>query len=1217
MGEFVGNVSNNDELCIKALNNLSRPPEIDEPFLEFFKPKPKLRIKSKSRGKSLDSSDVARASTSAFGEEVGNGELSGSYNIRNSFSTSRSELNTLDEGHDMESYIRDNRSIRRVRSEVGRLNRDNESTKAENLLSSILILPEKIGKKSDPRSEVRKRKLSNNGNSGVPMKDEFLSVVTPISPYVISPKSNNFNYSNTNVHNKDLTEKNIDLLKSLIEIKDKELTNLNTSYSYEKSELKLEIIRLKKIIKDSEESHLLLKKEVLEKEEALAESIRNYEKLEFDFSSTKQSLEIMLEAERNANQHLKQELMEKSMQESSFGYLGENSMMELQSYKMKYFEAMKKLQRLETEMVLSRAKGFIHGENRELLSNDSVPIFVGPSGATQPVFEYILHNLQASLEVCLNIKEEDIEEACKNTDVIQLVSENSLLQESLLKLREELEIEKNKSIVANIRHLTQKPILISSCTNTRLTMHEIEETKAKAKCFEQRYEQAGFEMSRNIVNIQIIKPKDPPLNIQKLNNIEIQECSSNFESKFDKSIQTHVDDNNNIHVHANTGNATNFVHDVGNDVDENNQRNQHINLYDLAFKDYNFVPKLLNNSYVNVNTLSVGIQHVENGEFGVSEEIKVDEKTSGSEFESFREDYTSSPIEVDSSRIYLICRKSEFFKKVLLELKYEIFELRNIVVNYMVVQPQYLMGMVDDFIKGGDMPKIDSSDFCEGKPLVNVVLVAILKVYSMYLSKVDQLKEFMLKDNEWKNYSDRLEAELNIYSLEKSELVNEISYLKRILNEKIEKEKTVTDTDHSERGIHIQRSNDNDDMMSCYTFGESSSVNLENEMEWTIDDINITKLISSRGNNINKSVLGQFGSELEIVEKSKSITQVNNESDSFNKIIKLQGRIRSFKQSRIKQESAESDEISSSGYQPEKSLIPFNKSVFRDNSEIANVQESIEFEDSNSLVFFHVPPQMSGGDLVDIGELKEMTGTAMMLRLYRYHNQIKLLEKQVSQLSKEKQKLELQYEKDAQTSQMSILSSKLIIEARDMEIKTLKEKCEFLSNKMEDDIKVIKSAAREEIEKVWKPRVEEINSKCEDYMFKVSSLESEILILRQQLAFQKQLNSKESKKNDYDNIIKGKYLASTNSDNYKKISRELIDKISRGVNSFELKVSTDHDNSSDQSDSITENDSININSCIETSRGDGCDEPDDQNISSLKSALSKLKTISNEYKSFN
>ncbi|KAJ1611288.1 hypothetical protein OIY81_1756 [Cryptosporidium canis] len=1191
MEDFPDYLANSDELCIKALNSLARPPEIDEPFLDFFKPKPKLRIKSKTRGKSLDSSDIGRASTSVLGEEQTEADSSV---FRKSLSTSREELNSFEESNDLGSARREFGSTRRVRSEAGRQSRSGGYVKSENLLSSILILPDKSGKKSTPNTEARKRKLNSNFNIKSSISDEFLSVATPISPYVISPKSNNFNYSNTNVHNQDLTEKNIDLLNSLIEIKDKELSNLSTTYSYEKSELKLEINRLQKIIKDSEESHLLLKKEILDKDEALAESARSYEKLELEYSSTKQSLEIMLEAERNANQHLRQELREKTINDSGLSYLGENSIVELQSYKLKYFEAMRRLQRLETEMVLNRTKNMVY-EDRELEKNDSIPIFVGSSGDVQSFSEYIPQSMQTCLEICLNIREDNVE-VSSNSEVIQLVSENSLLKESLMKLREELEIEKNKSIVASIRHLTQRPILISSCTSTRLSMDEIEAIEAKAICYEQKYEGVRFTIDKNIVNTQIV-PSMNFLRNQKIINIEIQEFQ-NIISKSEKSIQTHVDEN--VCMHVNTGINTNILHDVGREVEVNSQIiddeekiQGEMNLYDLAFQDYNFVPKLLNNYGSDARAHTDSLMDDEND----FKEVKN---------ESGTENLNSKFIEADSSRMYLIGRKSEFLRNVLQELRFEVLELREIVTR-LIGEPQHLMDMIDYLVGGNGRKSVVSSyEFNRGDTLIGIIMSAISKVYSMYLEKVDQVEGLLMKEKEWRSYSDRLEAELNNYSLEKSGLVSDISYLKKLLDEKIEKENNSITVKNSGGETNVQRHNGNDEVMSCYTFGESSSINLENDLEWAIDDINITKLISSR-DHFGETSFKPSTSELEIVEETKTITQVKNESDRFNKIIKLQGRIKSFKQNRIKLQSAEKEEAIAS-IQPDNSLIPFKKSVFQDSCEIKSLQENIELEENGSLIFCSSPPQLGGsGDVVGIRELEGMTGTAMMLRLYRYYKQTKLLEKQVTQLSKEKQKLELEYEKDAQTNQMSILSSKLIIEARDMEIKTLKEKCEFLSNKVEDDIKNIKYAAREEIEKVWKPKVEEISSKCEDYQFKISSLESEILILRQQLAFQKQLNSKESKKNEYRSFIK--------SESYRRSPSELMKKILKGTNSFELKMSTEHENEniSDQSDSFIENDPANINSLVDNKS----EESDDQNISSLKSALSKLKTISNEYRSFN
>ncbi|KAH8584602.1 exonuclease SBCC [Cryptosporidium sp. chipmunk genotype I] len=1200
MREFDENVDYNDELCVKALNNLNRPPEVDEPFLEFFRPKPKLRIKQKLRGKSLDTNDASRVS-GTFGEEL---EQSGSNNAQKSVSAGRSELNTLHEDYYIRGPSNGNNNIRRVRSEMEKFNKVGEGMKAENLLSSILIFPDQFGKKGGSRTEVRKRKLNSSGSIDSSTKDEFLSVATPISPYVISPKSNNFDYSSGNAHNKKLTEKNIDLLKSLIEIKEKELNNLNTSYSYEKSEFKLEIIRLKQIIKESEESHLQLQKEIVEKDEALAESRQRYEKLELDFVSTKQSLEIMLEAERNANQRLRQELREKNVNDSSLGYFGENSILELQSYKLKYFEAMRKLQRLETEMVISRNKGYKLEEDREFVNNDSVPIFVGLPENKQYISEYSPQNLQTNLEVCLNIKE-GFDEIRSDTEIIQLVSENSILQEKLIKLREELEMEKNKSIVANIRHLTQRPILISSCTSTRLSMHEIEAMEAKSTQFEQKYEQTRLRLKRNLVKVQILYPKNQ-LNIQKLGNLGIQ-TSSNFELKLDRSVQTHVDEN--MCEHANTGNITIGMHNVGSDATESVEKIQDEiriendkSFYDLAFNDYNFAPKLLNNYAKNSDTQDE--YECEKMDKELNSETEKEDR-----FKNDIENYKNKSIGEDLCRSYLIGRKCEFLKRVLLELKFDIVELRNVVMKF-IGQPQNFTEITKSLIKNGcDM----DIDFYRREHLLETIAFIVSKIYSMYLKTENQVEEFLLKDKDWRSYSNKLESELNKNSLEKSELITEINYLRRMLNESVEKEKMVN-ADKVERGVNVPGYNGNDDVISCYTFGESSSVNLENEVEWNIDDFNITKLMNSK-NNVNVSNIEPFNTELEIVEESKSITKVKNESDSFNKIVKLQGRIRSFKQNQIKLQSIEKNDDGLNN-QIGKSLIPFKKNVFHDKSEVFNAQENIEFEEMNSLLFRHSPPQMSGDELATLGELEGMTGTAMMLRLYRYYKQTKLLEKQVIQISKEKQKLELEYEKDAQSIQMNLLSSKLIIEARDMEIKTLKEKCEFLSSKVEDDIKNIKSAAREEIEKVWKPKVEEINSKCEDYLFKISSLESELLILRQQLAFQKQLNFKETKKSEYSNIIKGKYLTGANSDKYKQFSKELMEKISYKVDSFELKRSNDinDDVDDDESDSLIENNgSVNIKSAIEV-RGE---DSDDQNISSLKSALTRLKTISNEYKSFN
>ncbi|KAF7455875.1 exonuclease SBCC [Cryptosporidium felis] len=782
------------------------------------------------------------------------------------------------------------------------------------------------------------------------------------------------------------------------------------------------------------------------------------------------------------------------------------------------------------------------------------------------------------MEVCVHIANgaEDFSGAPESGAIIELISENAALSQGLAKLREELELERNKAIVANIRHLTQKPIMISSCTGTRLSMVGIEELENKARALEEKLKLKLVLSRENVVNLRVdSQPRKPKLlSFAVVGSLEIGPLPQN--RRINSSSQTCVDDM--TFERLSGGNDGNCMHgeEVGETVGAREkdvsakEESAGVRLYELAFKDYDFAPKLLERN------LQVKVEVLRDGEGRVGSE-----GTSGSE----------------SDWRFKLSRACEFIREVLFELRLEVFELRELVMQNLMDSSLGVFGVVESLISEDDRNAISAQD---GETLIGRVTGALLRLYGSYLRETKKYKELE------RGCSERMESLLGEFSAEKGELVKEINRLREALSEGVEERRLGLESFRKRSEGALNGTNDDDEVMSCYTFGEGSSANLDAGVDWSLEELNVTRLLGPAGNEsggIAKQSDDLLSTEMEIVEETKSITKLNSECDSFEKIVKLQGRIKSYKQNRIKQ-SSENNEMELRA-RVEESAITLRRQKVQD--------EVGDFEGGNlgSLIVSKAPPQMgSEGERPYFKELEGVTGTTMMIRLYRFYKQTKLLEKQVMQLNMEKQKLELEYEKDSQSNQMNILSSKLIIEAREMEIKTLKEKYEHLVGKMEEDIQNIRCAAREEIEKVWKPKVEEISSKCEDYLFKISSLESELLILRQQLAFQRQLNSRDIKNGYKDLFAKSRFVS--NPDKYKKLSRELLERASGGNDS--TGIITNNTEIDDETDSQVENEQTNMN-LLANSRGE--DSDDNHHISTLKSALSKLKTISSEYKSFN
>ncbi|KAK6589663.1 hypothetical protein RS030_156 [Cryptosporidium xiaoi] len=1207
-----------DELCVNALNSVSRPPEVDEPFLGVFKSKPKLKIISREKDHLRNKERINESSEAKWNNlmEYKNESMKDNKISNLSDNARKSEnVSVMDEyilKNDIKEDYLINKNLRRIKSENGEEYRKDIINKNSKTNMSKTINNDSLNKAS---SETRKRKITNPTNEA---RDEFLSVITPISPYVISPKNNINSYyknkiNNNNNNNKELTERNIDILKSLIEIKDKELSNLNTNYSYEKSEYKLEIIHLKERIREYEDSYLTLKKDLVLKDEIIENLNDNINKLKSEHISTKESLEIMLEAEKNANLNLKQELKEKIALLNSFGCSGlsilseEGIIIEQKNYKYKYFDAVSKLQRLETELVLLK-KSTKQGNN--IIAGSLPPIYFGEMNLVRTNKDFI--DLGLSLkEVNVNITGMTCDGSVENNEeVFQLVTENRILFQDNIKLREELELQRNKNIVANIRNLTQKPITISSCIGTRLSLSEIELLENNSRLYEERKRMNNYFAIDN-KNVCInINPRDinHNMNISKLNCINIssvydnycsnliskgtqiltgKECEYNNSDEMNKSPELIKELTVIVEVNGNLNNNCN-ENELKDDI--------HLNYYKLAFENYDLIQKMKPNK-----------NNIKNDSY-VSEYITDVNQRNNESLNNYMYYESINNKLINSKQIQEI-------KRIIFELNYKLKEIKNVVLKCLIVPPN-LMDIITNMIYNSNIntnnTQIENIIYKDN--LLYNISILISRVYKSYIDYVNKRTEsFISQKKEYDENLSRFEFQIHKITQEKIDLLNEIKKLRDNIEIKESKVKafiqnknednigTISDEMNIDKSETINECYyEKDEIMSCYTFGDNSTINLDNEMELSIRSLNgITNVNSNINNKIENNEDDLFNSEIGFIEESNcSIkTKISSDSDKIDKIIKLQGRIRSFRQN-------------NNIYKSFSNIIPVNDVNMNDILKKTDVSVKLDFDENinlkdDGLVIYN---QFSS-QITNKEEFKGITGTSMLLRLYRYYKQSKELEKQVMKLTKEKQKLELDYEKDAQRIQMNLLSSKLIIEARDAEVSALKDKCEYLNSRMEEDINNIKVASREEIEKVWKPRIEDLNLKCDEYKFKITSLESEMVILRQQLSFQKQIHSKKyGIKNNYNSNISDTKIKTPNKIyNCDKINKSL-GLLIESSNSDLLSDCIDSDNYDHTEDQNYEN----IKNFNISDQGEN-DDNSNQHLHNLRSALTKLKTVSSSY----
>ncbi|KAH8740872.1 hypothetical protein FG386_003111 [Cryptosporidium ryanae] len=1227
-----------EELCVNALNSVNRPPEIDEPFFGIFKSKPKLKIIPRdnylrnSGGTNKKSVNDDNGVIECKDEFIRNVDKK-TRHLSNSMKAKKDEVSVIDKNilkFDKKEKSETAKSLRRVKSD------NDEEVYRKDIVDYIdqsnMLKTVHRNSLNKTSSETRKRKITNLTSKA---RDEFLTVITPISPYVISPKNNTCNYSKNN-NNMDLTERNIDMLKSLIEIKDKELSNLNANYSYEKSEYKLEIIHLKEKIKEYEESCLALNKDIVLKDEIIESLKDSINKLESEYISARESLEIMLEAEKNANLSLKQELKEKNALLNSFGCTGlnilseEGIIIEQKNYKYKYFDAVSKLQRLETELVLLKNSEKQSASN--IINNLLPPIFIGESSVVRENKD--VKNLCLSLrEVNINIvgKISDTDIQNSREEIFKLVSENRFLFQDNIKLREELELEKNKNIVANIRSLTQRPITISSCIGTRLSLSDIELFEYNSKLYEESKRISDFFVvdEKNVcVNINS-KNKFVNMNIIKLNCINITSCINYnyYSSSVCRSTQTivgkEIEHNNTDEINKSSElikeltvivevkdnlNGSNCYEDDSNDDIK-------LNYYKLAFENYDFVPKISledkskvkDNSKKNINSCK-GSNCKENITI-FTEDLNINNKNS-----KFK----------NSDKIQEI-RRTTF------ELNHKLKEIKNIVLKYLVVPPN-LINIVSNMVHNRNINTSDTQieNIIYKDNILYNISILFSRLYKNYVDSVNKMdRSLIIQNKEYDVNLSRFESQIHKMAQEKVVLLDEIKKLREIieLNE-LEKSNTFvqnknkTDNHLIKNEVNLNKNANinefygKEDIMSCYTFGDNSSINLENELELSVDNLNNMANFSDVINNrINTNKNNLVKTEMEIIKESKCSmeTKISSDSDRIDKIIKLQGRIRSFRQN----SNFENNICKSiSNFMPVNNVSIEDIFDKTDISLKLDFDENINFNDEGLVIY-----NQFSSKILSKEELKDMKGTSIILRLYRYYKQSRELEKQVVKLTKEKQKLELDYEKDAQKVQMDLLSSKLIIKARDAEVSALKDKCEYLSSRMEEDINNIKLASREEIEKVWKPKVDDLNVKCDDYRFKITSLESEMTILRQQLSFQKQIHSKKF------GIKNNLNSSKTSVADIKPIERIYNYKI---IKNLRLPVQSINSDKSNEQEKIVDSylnlgdyiDSSNYSSVedqnleVTNSNSSDQDENDNNNnkyLHNLKSALTKLKTASSSY----
>ncbi|OII77164.1 hypothetical protein cand_021460 [Cryptosporidium andersoni] len=952
-----------------------------------------------------------------------------------------------------------------------------------------------------PNATNRKRKLRIDSTS-----TENIIGVTPLSPYSISADYSVMPSDKLGpLHISDLDTLS---LKSLIEVREKEISEMISTFSFEKAQYRVEILRLKDKIKEEKKENSNLENELKERDREVLDLKMRLDELESENKSIKESYEALIEAEKHAVCHLKRELQqERAISSSLEDYRSRFN--EQQDYKLKYNEAIKRIQKLELELIYNRSnQRAISDDNIYISSENSMPIILGRLDEPEIAFQdrniRKTRSLEVSIEIRDNFDNKLVQSSSKLRDIELISRENKILMESYLKLQEELEAEKNKLLMANIRQITQKPLLISSCTNTKLTMNNISEMESninytKLKFLELKTRKV---VSLNIVDIyiknrfQYVKCVDYKIHgtYTRDNNSQTDLNSFVMEIKRENSL-------------VNLG-QTCCIQCVEEDL-MNNEEDPNSSLFNLAFENYHLTPSLLNlKQYI-----------FEDEVFGQKRVVPIEEDSVTT---------TKSVVPLFAKSEFHI--KKELLRKVLLlltDLKEDLENIRKSMCS-IFQSPQNMFSIVKSILCNEE----DINNINNRNIFLYDVSISLAKIYRLCLGNMSHVESLIQsQQNEWYRCFEILQNHISRLYKEKSELLDEIDNLKVCLK----------NTEDEKKRINNEMYDMKDDTISCYTFKAGSICDSDDindyctldspKLKASIDDIEesiykdnneyINEVEKSGGEQI-ESCFGNLSKESGNLDKTIIKTQIEGSSlcskhtekkseiSKFDKIIELQTKIRSIRNHRNGRSLIEisSNQQINVDNTTDSDTITIKRSHFElfDTTKHKLMASPLSKTLSNSLK----PPLLPIMENNSFNNMEDISNTVLMLRLHRYHKYFELLQNHITFLTMEKQKIQLTYERDVQSAHIELLSSKLQLEAREAELRSLSEKYNSSVMTFEGNINNIRLSARDEIERLWKPKLFEKDEKCKELKNQIHSLEAEILLLRQQLSFKEKITSKYS-----------------------------------------------------------------------------------------------------------
>ncbi|EEA05462.1 uncharacterized protein CMU_024680 [Cryptosporidium muris RN66] len=986
---------------------------------------------------------------------------------------------------------------------------------------------ETIGLSTSSKDEVRKKEIEFTPN--VTNRKRKLRIdstgteniigATPLSPYSISADyavmlSDKLGLS----HISDLDTLS---LKSLIEVREKEISEMISTFSFEKAQYRVEILRLKDKIKEEKKENSNLENELKERDREVLDLKMRLDELESENKSIKESYEALIEAEKHAVCHLKRELQqERAISSSLEDYRSRFN--EQQDYKLKYNEAIKRIQTLELELIYNRSnQRSVSDDNIYLSSENSIPIILGrldePKIAFQDGNIRKTRSLEVSIEIRDNFDNKLVQSSSKLRDIELISRENKILMESYLKLQEELEAEKNKLLMANIRQITQKPLLISSCTNTKLTMNNISEMESNINYTKLKFLELK---TRKVVSLNIV-------DIYVKNRFQCVKCvdykihgtytrDNNSQTDLNSFVMEIKRENSLVHL----GQIC-YIQCIEEDL-MNNEEDPNLSLFNLAFENYHLTPNLLNLKQYTF----------EDEVFGQKRVVPIEEY-SVTTIKSVVPLFAKSEFHI----------KKELVRKVLLlfaDLREDLEDIRKSMCS-IFQSPQNMFSIVKSILcSEEDINNINNKNI-----FLYDVSISLAKIYRLCLGNMSHVESLIQsQQNEWYRCFDTLQNHISRLYKEKSELLDEINNLKVCLK----------NTEDEKKRINNEMYDMKDDTISCYTFKAGSICDSDindhctfdsPKLKASIDDIEksihkdnneyINEVEKSGGEQI-ESCFGNLNRENENLDKTIIKTQIEGSSlysehtekkseiSKFDKIIELQTKIRSIRNHRNGRSLIEMS--SNQQINVDNTTDSDTITIRRSHLELFGTTKHKVMASplskalSNSLK----PPLLPIMQNDSFDNMEDISSTVLMLRLHRYHKYFELLQNHITFLTMERQKIQLTYERDVQSAHIELLSSKLQLEAREAELRSLSEKYNSSVVTFEGNINHIRLSARDEIERLWKPKLFEKDEKCKELKNQIHSLEAEILLLRQQLSFKEKITNKYSLVDKNDESFRQLYM---------------------------------------------------------------------------------------------